>query len=192
MNLFTVDGTGLLMFLELVSQFYQGLGPIDPLPYYEPEAIRFPEPLNAPMTILDEYDPSSPPPWEHPDRSAMEFVALRLTAKQLTEIHGYVTKGMENMRISRVDVMIGLLARCLTEIEPELKAIDTVCNVVNVRPFKFVLAADSLWHSTAEWEYTQRTRGSTQSFGSPREFKTRKTPALVRVFWRVRRRYASQ
>lgn len=65
----------------------------------------------------------------------MEFVAFRLTAMQLAKIHGTVTRGKEHMRISRVDVMAGLLARCLSEVEPESKPIDTILNVVNVRPF---------------------------------------------------------
>lgn len=64
----------------------------------------------------------------------MEFVAFRLTVEQLAEIHGAATKGNESLRISRADVVIGLLARCLSEIEPESKPIDTILNVVNVRP----------------------------------------------------------
>ena len=130
-----VDGTGLLFFLRSLSQFYQGLSPIDPAPYYEPEVIKFPDPLHEPLEVLHRYDPSAPPPWEHPDRKAMEFVAFRLTAMQLAKIHGTVTRGKEHMRISRVDVMAGLLARCLSEVEPESKPIDTILNVVNVRPF---------------------------------------------------------
>lgn len=130
-----VDGTGLLFFLRTLSQFYQGLGPIDPPPYYEPEAVRFPDPLNEPLVVLHRYDPSIAPPWERPDMKAMDFVALRLTATQLAEIHGTVTQGKENLRISRVDVMAGLVARCLSEVEPESKPIETILNVVNVRPF---------------------------------------------------------
>ena len=130
-----VDGTGLLFFLRTLSQFYQGVRSADPLPYYEPEAIRFPDPLDAPSAVLSRYDPSSPPPWEHPDRKAMDFVAFRLTATQLAEIHGTVTQGREYLRISRVDVVVGLLARCLSEVEPESKPIDTVLNVVNVGQF---------------------------------------------------------
>ena len=65
----------------------------------------------------------------------MEFVALRLTATQLAEIHGTVTQGKEHLKISRGDVVVGLLARCLSEVEPESKPIDTVLNVVDVGQF---------------------------------------------------------
>lgn len=73
----------------------------------------------------------------------MDFVALRLTAAQLAEIHGTVTQGKEHLRISRVDVVVGLIARCLSEVELESKPIDTILNVVNVRPF-------NCWFSTAQ------------------------------------------
>ena len=63
----------------------------------------------------------------------MEFVTFRLTATQLADIHGSVTKGSEHLKISRVDTVVGLLARCLTEVEPESKPIDTISYVVNVR-----------------------------------------------------------
>ena len=65
----------------------------------------------------------------------MDFVAFRLTAAQLTEIHRAVTKGMKHLRIARADMVVGLLARCLSEVEPESKPIDTISYVVNVRAF---------------------------------------------------------
>lgn len=65
----------------------------------------------------------------------MEFVALRLTATQLAEMHATVTKGTEYLRISRVDVIAGLLAQCLSDVEPESMPINTILNMVNVRPF---------------------------------------------------------
>jgi hypothetical protein len=116
----------------LLSRSYQGLESVDPPLYYEPEAIKFPDPSEDPSPIFELYDPSAPHPCELPERKAMEFVALRLTAAQLAEVHGMVTKGKEYLRISRVDVVVGLLARCLSEVEPESKPIDTILNVVNV------------------------------------------------------------
>ena len=133
-----VDGSGLLLFLRLLSQLYQGLGPIDPPPYYEPEAIKFTEPLTTPSQIFHRCDPSAPPPWEQPERKAMDFVAFRLTATQLAEIHNSVTKGVEHLRISRVDTVVGLLVRCLSEVEPESKPIDTVSYVINVRALTYL------------------------------------------------------
>ena len=65
----------------------------------------------------------------------MEFVAFRLTAAQLTEIHNSVTKGIEHPKMTRVDAVVGLLARCLSEVEPESKPIDTISYLVNVRAF---------------------------------------------------------
>lgn len=122
------------MFLRLLSQLYQGLGSIDPPPYYEPEAIKSGDPMETPSQIFHLYDPLSPP-WEHPERKSMEFTAFRLTTAQLTEIHNTVTKGMEHLRISRVDIVVALLAFCLSEIEPESKPIDTISYVINVRVF---------------------------------------------------------
>jgi len=130
-----VDGFGDLAFFKQLSQLYQGLEPFDPPPYYEPEAIKFPEPLKPPTPIYQRYDLSSPPPWEHPERKAMEFVAFRLTATQLADIHSSVTKGMKHLRITRVDIVVGLLVRCLSEVDPESKPIDTVSYVMDVRAF---------------------------------------------------------
>ena len=65
----------------------------------------------------------------------MEFVAFRLTAAQLTEIHKSVTKGMKHLGIARADIVVGLLARCLSEVEPESKPIDAISYVINVRTF---------------------------------------------------------
>ena len=65
----------------------------------------------------------------------MEFVAFRLTATQLTDIHNSVTKGAKHLKITRVGLVMALLARCLSEVEPESKPIDTISYVVNVRSF---------------------------------------------------------
>ena len=130
-----VDGSGFLLFFRQLSQLYQGLGPVDPPPSYPPNAIKFAEPLRPPSQVYRCYDPSAPPPWERPERKAMEFVAFRLTAAQLTEIHKSVTKGMKHLRIARADMVVGLLARCLSEVEPESKPIDTISYVINVRAF---------------------------------------------------------
>jgi len=63
----------------------------------------------------------------------MEFVVFRLTATQLKEMHNAVAKGMEHLMMSRVDPVVGLVARCLSEVEPESKPIDTISHVVNHR-----------------------------------------------------------
>jgi len=63
----------------------------------------------------------------------MEFVAFRLTAAQLTEIYSSVTKGAKHLRITMVGVVTAMLARCLSEVEPEFKPIDTISHVANVR-----------------------------------------------------------
>jgi len=129
------DASGFLLFLKLLSQLYQGLEPIDPPPYYEPEAIKFPKPQQAPSSTstYDPYDPSAPPPWENPEGKKMDFVALRLTAKQLSELHSSIVKDADHLRISRADTVVGLLARCLSEVEPESKPIDMISYVINHR-----------------------------------------------------------
>ena len=40
---------------------------------------------------------------------------------------------MKHQRIARADIVVGLLARCLSEVEPESNPIDTITYVVNVR-----------------------------------------------------------
>jgi len=130
-----VDGPGFLLFFKQLSQLYQGLGPVDLPPYYPPKAIKFAEPLRPPSPVYRRYDLSAPPPWEQPERKAMEFIAFRLTATQLNEIYESVTKEMRHLRIARVDMVVGLLARCLSEVEPESKPIDTISYVIDVRAF---------------------------------------------------------
>ena len=123
------------MFLNHLSQLYQGLEPIDPPPYYESRAIKFAEPLRTPLPMYRRYDLSAPPPWEQPERRAMEFVAIRLSATQLTEIRNSVTKRMGRSGITRMDAVVALFARCLSEVEPESKPIDAVSYVINVRVY---------------------------------------------------------
>ena len=126
------DGSSHQLFFRLLSQLYQGLGPIDPPPYHEPEAIKFTESPEVPHPTFPRDDLSAPS-WQQPERQAMEFVAFRLTATQLTEMYNGVAKGMEGLRMSRVDPVVGLLARCLSEVEPESKPIDTISYVIDVR-----------------------------------------------------------
>ena len=128
------DATGFLMLFKHLSQLYQGLEPINPAPYHEPGPVIFEEPLTAPSPD-GQSGPSSPPLWQPFMMKPMDFVAFRLTATQLTEIHNFVIKGVEGTKTTRTDTVLGLLARCLTEVEPETKPIDTISYVVNVRAF---------------------------------------------------------
>ena len=129
------DACGFLMFFRQLSQLYQGLGPIDPPPYHEPQAIKFAEPSKAPSPFFDRLDLSAPPPWLQPEWRAPDFVSFRLTDTQLAEIHNTATKGMEHPRITKMDTVVGLLVRCLSEVEPESKPIDTILHLINVRAF---------------------------------------------------------
>jgi len=131
----SVDGAGFLLFFRQLSQLYQGLGTIDSPPYHEPEAIKFAEPLMAPSSPFDHVGLSDPFPMERPEWGAPEFVALRLTDAQLTEIRNFVTKGIKHPKITRVDTVVGLFALCLSDVEPESKPIDTISYLINVRPF---------------------------------------------------------
>ena len=161
-----VDLTGYLMFFKQLSQLYQGLGPIDPPPYYESEAIEFAEPLKAPSPLYDRFNLSDPSLWEEPKGGLPEFVTFRLTDAQLTEIRNSVTKGVEDSRITRMDTLVGLLARCLSDIEPESKPVDTISYLVNVRAFLASLVPWLIFPSTAEWVYTQPTQWLTRPFFS--------------------------
>ena len=101
----SVDVSGHLLFFRLLSQLYQGLAALDPPPYYEPEAIKFTESPETSHPTFSREDPLAPS-WQRPERMAMEFVAFRLTATQLTEMHSTVAKGMEHLRMSRVDPVV--------------------------------------------------------------------------------------
>ena len=137
------DATGFLLFFKHLSQLYQGLGSADHPPYHEPEAIKFAEPLKAPSPLFVRVDPSVPPPWEQPEWKTPEFVVVRLTDTQLTEIHNSVTKGMEHLRTTKTDTMVGLLAQCLSEVEPESKPIHTISYLIDVRTFAASPASSS-------------------------------------------------
>ena len=152
------------MFYRQLSQLYQGLGPIDPPPHYEPEAMKFPEPLKPPTLPYYKFDPSAAPPWEQPGWRAPELVVFRLKDTQLTEIRNSATKGIEHSKVTSVDTLVGLLARCLSEIEPETKPIDTMAYLINVRAFIASPVSWLIFPSTAEWVYTQTTQWLTRSF----------------------------
>ena len=79
----------------------------------------------------------------------MEFVAVRLTATQLTELRNSVTKGMGQPGITRMDVVVALFARCLSEVEPESKPIDSVLYVINVCESAHHLSCSSAYLLTA-------------------------------------------
>ena len=163
----TGDGTGFLLFFRQLSQLYQGLGSTDPPPYHEPEAIVFAGPLKAPPPPCGRFGLSAPPLWKQLEWPAVDFVAFRLTAAQLTEIHNSVTKGIEGPKITRMDTVVGLLVRCLSEVESESMPIDTISYVVNVRAFVSPRAFRLISPSTAEWVYTRSTQCLTRSFFSP-------------------------
>ena len=185
----SVDLSGNLLFLRLLSQLYQGLEPPDPPPCYESEAIEFTESPCAPHPPFS----CRAPPWEQPERRAMEPIALRLTATQLTEMHNVVAKGMEPLRMSRLDPVVGLLVRCLSEVKPEeAKPIDTISYVVNVRVSTCPPQLDLFCHSTAEWAYTRATQRSTPSFGFLQEYNSPKAPILTKAFWPAPLGYASR
>jgi len=54
----------------------------------------------------------------------MGFIEFRLTAAQLPENHNLVMKGTKHLGIARMDAVVRLLARCLSEVKPEPEPID--------------------------------------------------------------------
>jgi len=160
------DGAGFLLFFRHLSQLYQGLEPIDPPPYHEPEPVEFAEPLNAPSPPCDHSDPLVTPSWMGGEMKPIEFVAFRLTAAQLTEIHNSLTKDVEGTKITKMDTLLGLLARCLSEVESESEPIDTIAYTINVGVFVIPHATRLIPPSTAEWAYTRPTQCLTLSLVS--------------------------
>ena len=91
------------------------------------------------------------------------------------------------MKISRVDVVVGLLAQCLSQVEPESKPIDTAFNVVNVRPFICPIRGSIyLFTAPRNGGCTQIMQWSTRSSGSSPIFRTQEMLDPETTSWFVR------
>lgn len=134
----SADSTMHLNFLRMLSQYYQGLDCLDPLPYYEPQAsastdipsmTRLPQPF---------YDPSAQPlPWDDPSICPpSSLFTFRLTKEQYDEIHQHITEFSntldEPVRLSRLDVLIGMVAQAHTASDPKNPPITKVLHMINV------------------------------------------------------------
>jgi len=124
--------------MRMLSQYYQGLDCLDPLPYYEPQATvstgipsmtRLPQPL---------YDPSVRPlPWDDPlICPPSSLFTFRLTKEQYEDIHQHITEFSntldEPVRLSRLDVLVGMIAQALTASDPKNPPISKVMHMINV------------------------------------------------------------
>lgn len=124
--------------MRMLSQYYQGLDCSDPVPYYEPRAAisrdipsvtRLPQPL---------YDPSARPfPWDDPSICPPSTLfTFRMTKDQYEEIHRSITEFSETIdgpvRLSRLDVLVGMIAQAHTACDPENPPITRVLHMINV------------------------------------------------------------
>lgn len=124
--------------MRMLSQYYQGLDCLDPLPYYEPQATMLTD--TPSMTRLPQpfYDPSVRPlPWDDPSICPPSCLfTFRLTKDQCEDIHQHVTEFSntldEPVRLSRLDVLIGMVARAHTASDPKNQPINKIMHMVNV------------------------------------------------------------
>lgn len=134
----SADSTTHLKFMRMLSQYYQGLDCLDTLPYYEPQATiltdipsmaRLPQPF---------YDPSVRPlPWNDPSICPpSSLFTFRLTKEQCEEIHQHITEFSntldEPVRLSRLDVLVGMIAQAHIASDPENPPISKVMHMINV------------------------------------------------------------
>ena len=124
--------------MRMLSQYYQGLECLDPLPYYEPQATvstdipsmtRLPQPF---------YDPSvCPLPWDDPSICPpSSLLTFRLTKEQYEDIHQHITEFSnsldEPVRLSRLDVLVGMIVQAHIASDPKNPPITRVMHMINV------------------------------------------------------------
>jgi len=124
----------------MLSQYYQGLDCLDPLPYYGPQATIS---TGIPsMTCLPQplYDPSVHPlPWDDPSICPpSSLFTFRLTKGQYEEIHQHIAEFSntldEPVRLSRLDVLVGMIAKAHTAFDPNNPPISRIMHMINVSP----------------------------------------------------------
>jgi hypothetical protein len=134
-----------LRFLRLLSQYYQGLDPLDPPPSYQPfakpalaldmsnaQGSSMPEDLYRLGTV--------PLPWKDPARGPLLVrVNLRFTATQIRAIRQAFNE-VDNadgstLRFSRQDVLVALLAHSISQADSDMPPIHYITVIVNVRTY---------------------------------------------------------
>ena len=129
-----------LQFLRLLSQNYQGLEPLDPPPSYEkPPAYPF-NPDDYGDIPLPDYTHFYPfretPPHLEPGRKKPDRVKIRMTASQVAQVQKGVVAQCPDENppiISRQDVVVALLAYCVSKSDPETAPVQHISTIVMVR-----------------------------------------------------------
>ncbi|GJE85405.1 transferase family-like protein [Phanerochaete sordida] len=134
------DGFVVLSFLRLLSQNYQGLEPLDPPPSYA-------APPRLPFNAAD-YGEIPYPDYQHlyplrgvaphvePGRKKPLRLDLRLTAAQIAAIHkGVLAQCPESSPpiLSRQDVLVALVAYCLSKADPQAPPIQHISTILMSR-----------------------------------------------------------
>ena len=129
-----------LGFMRMLSQYYQGLDRLDPLPYYEPQATISTDVPSMAYLPQPDYDPSVRPlPWDDPSICPpSSLLTFRLTKEQYEEIHQRITEFSntldEPVRLSRLDVLIGMIAQVHNACDPSSPPISKIMHMINVSP----------------------------------------------------------
>ena len=135
------DGFMQLEFVRLISQYYQGLEPLDPAPSYHPRSIYSADPdedhcnrpsllAERPFSLRDLYSLSLVPQNARP-----VSINFRLTSSQIAQLQKAIqAMGHDDTlpRLSRQDVIAALLAHCITKADTESPPISQISNIVDV------------------------------------------------------------
>ena len=149
----------------MLSQYYQGLHCLDPLPYYEPRATISTDTPSMTRLIQPLYDPSARPlPWNDPSVCPpSSLFTFRMTKEQYEEIHQRIAEFSntldEPVRLSRLDVLIGMIALAHTASDTKSPPITRVMHMINVSHIRrLVTLAKTLTLSLSNGEWVPCTR----------------------------------
>ncbi|KAI0765761.1 hypothetical protein BC629DRAFT_908570 [Irpex lacteus] len=140
---FMGDAHVILHFARTLSQYYQGLEPVDPPPSYTHErssldSINLDAYANIPLPgIKHLYPMRETPPHYHPERVQPVKLTLRLLASQIKQAHAVaqaeIRKNNPKAFLSRQDVLVGLLAYSLSHAEPDIAPVQHITSLFMTR-----------------------------------------------------------
>lgn len=132
----------MLHFARTLSQYYQGLAPLDPPPDYTYERVS----LNSvnPKTLTDiplpdikhVYSMRETAPHNDPIRITPVQLTLRLKAAQIKRIHAAAQEEIRRKDprafLSRQDVLAALIAYSLSHAEPDMAPVQNIISILMV------------------------------------------------------------
>ncbi|KAI0765762.1 hypothetical protein BC629DRAFT_1540223 [Irpex lacteus] len=140
---FMGDGFVMLHFARTLSQYYQGLTPLDPPPDYTYKRVS----LNSvdPKTLTDiplpdikhVYSMRETAPHNDPIRLTPVQLTLRLKAAQIKRMHAAAQEKIQQKDpkafLSRQDVLAALIAYSLSHAEPDIPPVQNIISILMTR-----------------------------------------------------------